>query len=87
MYNKRHKRGRSIIKSEFGIFEKTYHELNGKIEIHIDILYHYLITCADILHNLFLDHHKIDVGYILCLLQEEQATQNKYATQRQHLPP
>jgi hypothetical protein len=27
LYNKMHKRGRSIVKSEFGIFEKTYHEL------------------------------------------------------------
>ncbi len=27
LYNKRHKRRRSIVKSEFGIFEKPYHEL------------------------------------------------------------
>lgn len=86
LYNKRHKRGKSTIKSEFGVFEKLVMNCNGKIEIHIDIIYHHLITCCSILHNLFFGHHKFDVGYILCLLQEEHATQNKYATQRQHLP-
>ncbi len=69
-----------------GYLDKLVMNCNGKIEIHIDVVYHHLISCCAILHNLFFGHHKIDVGYILCLLQEEQATQNKYATQRQQLP-
>jgi hypothetical protein len=51
LYNRRHRRGRSVVKNAFGLLKESWHELLNKTELHItivpDVFYAYCI-----LHNL-----------------------------------
>jgi hypothetical protein len=60
LFNRKHKRGRSIVKNAFGIFKKTFQELHGKM--HFPLVPDLVIYC--ILNNL-LGRHEINVDIIL----------------------
>jgi len=60
LYNRKQKQVRSIVENAFGILKKIFHELQGKIEMHINFAPDY-ITCCCLLHNLLICHHEIDV--------------------------
>jgi len=80
--NKRHKQAQFVVENAFGILKKTFHKLQGKIEMHISFVFDF-ITCCWLLHNLLISCHEIDVEQILTVLNEEAtiATKETVATQ------
>ncbi len=60
LYNRKHKQVQFVVENAFGILKKIFHELQGKIEMHIYFAPNY-ITCCCLLHNLLICCHEIDV--------------------------
>ncbi len=46
LYNREHKQARSIVENVFGILKKIFHELQGKIEMHINFAPDYITCCS-----------------------------------------
>jgi hypothetical protein len=54
--------------------KKTFHELQGKIELHLFLIPN--LVCYCLLHNLLIGCHEINVKQILNLLQEDSLVQD-----------
>jgi hypothetical protein len=80
LYNRKHKQVRFVIENVFGVLKKIFHELQRKIEMHINFAPNY-ITCCCLLHNLLICHCEIVVEQISIVLDEEDAATQNFITQ------
>jgi hypothetical protein len=80
LYNGKHMQVQFVAKNVFGILKKIFHELQRKIEMHINFSPNY-ITCCCLLHNLLICHCEIVVEQILIVLDEEVVATQNFITQ------
>lgn len=70
LYNRKHKRGRSVVEHTFGILKQTFRELMKKSELHVTFLPDAVMACC-YLHNILLGQHPHEVERLMELLQVE----------------
>jgi hypothetical protein len=80
LYNRKHKQAWYVVENAFGILKKIFHELQGKIEMHINFALDY-ITCCCLLHNLLICCHEIYVEQIPIVLDEKTVVTQNFTTQ------
>lgn len=70
LYNRKHKRGRSVVEHTFGVLKQTFRELMKKSELHVTFLPDVVMACC-YLHNILLGQHPHEVERLMELLQVE----------------
>jgi len=70
LYERKHKRGRSVIEHVFGIFKQIFHELQYKLDLHVTFLPDF-VTCCCYLHNLLLGQDEEQVQKLMERLRNE----------------
>jgi hypothetical protein len=66
LYNKHHRRGRSVVENALGILKGTFRELLLQTNLHVTIIPDVFCSCA-LLHNLILGEKYVDVA---CLMRQ-----------------
>ena len=69
-YQRKHKRGRSVIEHAFGILKQAFRELQYKSELHVTFLPD-VVTCCCYLHNLLLGQDEEHVQRLMERLRNE----------------
>jgi hypothetical protein len=75
LYNRRHRRGRSVVENAFGLLKESWRELLHKTELHITVVPDVVNACC-ILHNLSL--MKVAVPYEEVLDRVNQEARNEF---------
>jgi hypothetical protein len=63
-YNKRHRRGRSVVENAFGLLKENWREMGRKTDLHVTIVPD-VFKCCCILHNLTIQQGIIDVEEVM----------------------
>jgi hypothetical protein len=63
-FNKRHRRGRSVVENAFGLLKENWREMGKKTELHVSIVPDVFYSCC-ILHNLTIRQGLVDVEEIM----------------------
>ena len=66
LYNKCHRRGRSVVENAFGILKGTFRELLLQTNLHVTTIPDVFCACA-LLHNLILGEKDVDIA---CLMRQ-----------------
>jgi len=75
LYNRNHRRGRSIVENSFTILKQTFQELLHKTKLAVSFVPDVSMTCA-LLHNMLLRQSSEDVQCLLNLLRTEGFEEN-----------
>ena len=70
LYQRKHKRGRSVIEHTFGILKQAFRELQYKSKLHVTFLLD-VVTCCCYLHNLLLGQDEEQVQRLMEHLRNE----------------
>lgn len=70
LYQRKHKRGRSVIEHAFGILKQAFRELQYKSDLHVTLLPD-VVTCCCYLHNLLLGQDEEQVQKLMERLRNE----------------
>ena len=70
LYNRKHKRGRSVVENTFRILKQSFRELGKKSELHVTFLPDVVVACC-YLHNLLLGQETHEVERLLETLSIE----------------
>jgi hypothetical protein len=75
LYNRKHKRRKSIVENSFGILNKTFKEMQ-KFDLHVTSLF-VVCTCCCLLHNLFRFEDETNIAKLFCIIELEVNAQDK----------
>ena len=64
LFNKRHRRGRSVVKNAFGLLKESWQILLNRCDLNVKIILDVFVSCY-ILHNLLLDREEVDVKELM----------------------
>lgn len=70
LYNRKLRKGRSVVEHAFGILKQCFRELGGKSDLHVTFLPDVIVACC-LMHNLLLGQFVDDVEQLLEVLQSE----------------
>jgi hypothetical protein len=76
LYNRKHKRGRSVVEHTFGILKQSFRELLKKSELQVTFFPDVVMACC-YLYNLLLGQDPFEVQRFLKLLQIEGLENNE----------
>jgi hypothetical protein len=60
LFNKRHRRGRSVVENAFGLLKESWQILLNRCDLHVKIIPDVFVCCC-ILYNLLLQQEEVDV--------------------------
>jgi hypothetical protein len=63
-FNKRHKRGHSVVKNAFGLLKENWGEMGKRTDLHVTLVPDVFYCCC-ILHNLILKQGTVDMQELL----------------------
>jgi hypothetical protein len=63
-FNKRHRRGRSVVENVFGLLKENWLEVGKKMDLHVSIVPD-IFYCCCILHNLTIQRGIVDVEEVM----------------------
>jgi hypothetical protein len=64
LFNKRHRRGRSVVENAFGLLKESWRILLNRCDLHVKIIPNVFVCCC-ILHNLLLQRKEVDVKELM----------------------
>jgi hypothetical protein len=70
LFNKNHRRGRSVVGNAFGLLKESWRILLNKCDLHVKIIPNVFVCCC-ILHNLLLQLEEVDVEELICRMVVE----------------
>jgi hypothetical protein len=69
-FNKRHRRGRSVVENAFGLLKENWREMGRKTDLHISIVPDVFYCCC-ILHNLTIQKGIVDIEEVMRRIASE----------------
>jgi hypothetical protein len=74
LYNKRHRRGRSVVENAFGLMKMNWREMLGKTLLHVEIVPDVVYACC-ILHNLTIRRGGMEFEELMRRMSQEAQTE------------